>query len=78
MSISPNDLLDIGTRVQVNGKRGIVVKAEMVRDYYGGFICRHTIEYREKMKRTSYGKYSWISIEPKQAACNYSFIEVLK
>ena len=73
--ITNTELLKIGTRVQVNDKRGIIVKAEMSKDQFSIPICLHTIEYRQKWNQ---GGRSWKPIlKPRQSVCNYSFIYVI-
>jgi hypothetical protein len=73
-SILPNTLLPFGTPVEVQGKLGKVVKAEMVPAYNGGMICLHTCYFTSRKEVTNlWTKIKRIS-HPKKQTVNYAFI----
>lgn len=77
--IENNELLKIGTEVQVKGLRGKVVAAEIVPAHPCGTVALHTIEYNEKQAATRIGvaEKCWLKMKkPIIRKANYSFIYV--
>lgn len=75
MRIQPDDILPDGTPVQVHGKRGVVVKCDIVRAVPCGFISVHTINFTQQLV----GGSNWHKWKPinQTKQVNYSFIETL-
>lgn len=75
-TITPTELLPIGTKVQVGNLYGDVIKAEMVESSNkSGPICLHTIRYTQR-RRPGYS--SLHNIVPYEQEANYAFIQVLE
>lgn len=78
MRIGPQDKLTPGTKVQVQGKRGVIVRAEDSRDQHGGSIVVHYVKYTEVFSHTHQGKSVYKQMKkPATRPCNYSFINTL-
>lgn len=80
--ISPNDLLAVGTPVQVWNERGTIASASFVPESTGkGMICHHVVLLTERLIKT--GRVagtnikSWRAIKkPKRVGVSYSAIRV--
>ena len=75
-SISPMDILQIGTIVSVGNKIGYVYKAKYVKDQFGQPICLHTIHYIAKNIGRGVDGYRYVAID-KVEDCGYSHINTL-
>lgn len=76
-SIHPNDILAINTKVQVNGKRGYVVKADIEKDQFGMPITVHTIQFTEKYSHR-HGNKPIYKPYTKRQQVNYASIYVVE
>ena len=77
MPASVHDLLPIGTRVRVQNKRGVIVKAEYVAAHPCGVVPLHTIKFTHVGKIKFANRITWLPIKkPKVETANYSFISV--
>lgn len=76
MSLTPRDLLPVGTEVSVGTKRGTVTKAEMVGSSNNmGLICLHRIRFTHRLKRLHAGHTRWVALaKPIEQEVNYAFI----
>jgi len=78
MNIQPQDLLEVGTAVRVQGMNGKVTKAEMTRDQFGGPIAVHTCKFTERFKSRQGDRAIYKPIDPPiTRKVNYSFISVI-
>lgn len=80
MRISANDVLPVGTKVQVQNKRGSVVKAEIKRDQFGAPITVHTVKLTHQYSHTAGFANKAVYKElakPKIQTVNYAFIDTL-
>ncbi len=78
MSLGPQDLLEIGTKVRVHNMLGTVVKASLVPAHNGGYIALHTIKFTDKVEVWRGARKSKIVKlkKPITKSCNYAFIQV--
>ncbi|MFA5043111.1 MAG: hypothetical protein WC567_03880 [Kiritimatiellia bacterium] len=78
MNITPHTFLSAGTKVQVQNKRGEVVKYDIKKDQFGAPINVHTVKLTEvfshRIGQTQvYKPLNKVKIQE----CNYAFIEVI-
>jgi hypothetical protein len=77
VKIGPSDQLATGTKVAVNGKRGIVVGCEYVRAVPDGFISVHEIHFTSRYIHFSGARKGFYKPIDETRKVNYAFIEVL-
>jgi hypothetical protein len=70
-SITPDQLLPVGTSVGVNNMRGTVINSRFEKDQFGMPICVHTIKYDSILVDRYRKKYKKIDITQR---CNYASI----
>lgn len=76
--LAPGITLTPGTKVQVQNKRGTVIKCEVQRDQFGSPIPVHTVLLTEifSHRRGNQTVYRPLK-KPRQQTVNYSFITVI-
>lgn len=82
MSITPDTMLEVGTKVRVKDNLGTVVKVEWVPAQPSGMIAVHHIRFTHKkikVRNANSAEISWFDkpIPVTTTTVNYSFIEVL-
>lgn len=75
-TITPNDILENGTKVKVRNMFGHVISYEVAKDQFGGDIVVHTIEFTKKMTHRVGIKPIYKNIN-KISAINYSGVYVI-
>jgi hypothetical protein len=77
MRIGPNDILMEGTKVDINGKQGIVLSHETVPARPDGFIVVHTFKLTHRMDRTHFKPRLIEMKKPITQTAGYSHVWVL-
>ena len=79
MKIDWSTFLEPETVIAISGKIGKIVKADLMKDQFGGSIVVHTVKLTHKINYTRVlDKYTFIPLNKiKETQPNYSFIHVV-